>query len=157
MKKTLLAIGLATMVACGGGKTVYVVSEPSEGTVEEAPDTSGPSTSKAPVTTAKAPRPPASTVQPSPSSTYDPEGYDSFLWESVNDFWWLFTTEELLTMGLLVCEEFDRGQTLDQVTELLINAMTSTRRLELMEGFAAVTAASVTFLCPEHSWWLDTI
>lgn len=158
MKKSLIAlvaVGALGLSACGR-ETVYIVTDATTPTAEsdttDAPET----TVKRTTTTQPAvTRPPASV--PSSSGIYDPEGYDTFLWESVNDFWWLFTTEELLTMGLLVCEEFDRGQTLDQVTASLIDVMMNTNTEYLMEGLAAVTAGAVTFLCSEHSWWMDTI
>lgn len=154
MKKSLIAVTLAGVIgltACGK-ETVYIVTEATEAPAEEAPDT----TAKRTTTTKPAEtRPPASV--PDPVSVYDPEGYDTFLWESVNDFWWLFTTEELLTMGLLVCEEFDRGSTLDEVSEQLVNVMANTNTAYLAEGMAAVTAGAVTFLCPEHYWWMNTI
>ena len=155
MKKLLVAASLATLVACGGTETVYIVTEPTDVVSDSTPETTE-AVAKTTSAPSQASRPPASTGQAS-SSIYDPEGYDTFLWESVNDFWWLFTTEELLTMGLLVCEEFDRGQTLDQVTASLIDVMMNTNTEYLMEGLAAVTAGAVTFLCSEHSWWMDTI
>lgn len=155
MKKLLVAASLATLVACGGTETVYIVTDPTDVVSDSTPETTE-AVAKTTSAPSQASRPPASTGQAS-SSIYDPEGYDTFLWESVNDFWWLFTTEELLTMGLLVCEEFDRGQTLDQVTASLIDVMMSTNTEYLMEGLAAVTAGAVTFLCSEHSWWMDTI
>lgn len=154
MKKSLIAVALVGVIgltACGK-ETVYIVTEATEAPAEEAPDT----TVKRTTTTKPAEtRPPASV--PDPVSVYNPEGYDTFLWESVNDFWWLFTTEELLTMGLLVCEEFDRGSTLDEVSEQLVNVMANTNTAYLAEGMAAVTAGAVSFLCPEHYWWMSTI
>lgn len=154
-KRVLIAFALAgaiTLTACGK-ETVYIVTDATEAPAENTPDT----TEKATTTTvAKSNRPPASNYQP-PANDYDPEAYDTFLWENVNEFWWLFTKEELLTMGLLVCEEFDRGQTLDQVTESVLNALSNTNTLYLMDGLAAVTGAAVTFLCPEHAWWMDTL
>jgi hypothetical protein len=154
MKKSIIALtmaGLIGLTACGK-ETVYIVTDATEAPADEAPDT----TVKRTTTTQPAEtRPPASV--PSSSSVYDPEEYDTFIWSSVKDFWWLFTKEDLLTMGLLVCEEFDRGSTLDEVTQQLINAMTNTNTAYLMEGLAAVTAGALTYLCPEHSWWLETI
>lgn len=125
-----------------------------------------PETTDAPTTTVRATtttqpsssRPPASVPQSSSRlGGYNPELYDDFLWDSVNDFWWLFSQEQLLTMGLIVCEEFDRGQTLDEVTMSLLETMSNTNTLDLMEGMAAVVAGAVTFLCDEHAWWLATI
>jgi hypothetical protein len=69
----------------------------------------------------------------------------------------LFTEEQLLQMGLLVCEEFDRGSTLDQVTMALVEVLNDSNTAYLAEGMAAVTAGALTYLCPEHSWWLSTI
>jgi hypothetical protein len=82
--------------------------------------------------------------------------YDDFLWESVTDFWWLFTTDQLLQMGLLVCEEFDRGSSINDVTAALTRVVQDTTPA-FMEGLAAVTAGALVFLCPEHRHWLDTI
>lgn len=143
-----------TVSSCGD--TVYVVND----TVpeEESSDTSKPE--KAETTTTvktKTSRPPASTKAPSPSLSYDPDGYDSFIWEEANEFWWLYTTDDLLTMGLLVCDELDRGSSLDSVTEQIVNAMINTNTSYLMEGMAAMTVAAINFLCPEHSSKLSTL
>lgn len=155
MKKSLIAlvaVGSIGLSACGGTETVYIVTE-----ATEAPAKKETTTTVARTTTTRPPetRPPANV--PSYSGDYDPEMYDDFLWTSVNDFWWLFTQDQLLTMGLLVCEAFDSGATLDDVTNELLSAMANTSTIYLMEGLAAVTAGAVTFLCPEHAWWLDTI
>jgi len=155
MKKSIIigiTAGALLLSSCGGTEVVYV-------TETLAPETSAAKTT----TTVKvlqttpplATRPPSNV--PSYNGGYSPELYDSFLWEAVNDFWWLFTTDQLLQMGLLVCEEFDRGSTLDDVTYSLLDIMSDTDTLFLMEGLAGVVAGAVTFLCPEHGWWLDTI
>jgi len=59
-------------------------------------------------------------------------------------------------MGLLVCEEFDRGATMDEVTWALTQIVQDTTPA-FMDGLAAVTAGALVFLCPEHQHWLDTI
>jgi hypothetical protein len=155
MKKLLFLSGLLIFASCGGTEVIYV-TETSK--VENAVS------SRASTTLATTPplatRPPAYVPEQGYQEVpnyYDPDAYDNFLWENVNSFWWLFSQDELLQMGLLVCEEFDRGSTLDQVTMALIGVMSDTNTIYLMEGLAAVTAASLTFLCPEHGWWLDTI
>lgn len=150
MKKLLLLPALIALVSCGT-EVVYVVT--TEAPSEEVIETDAP---RATTTNPQSFRPPSSNYQEVPND-YDPEAYDTFLWENVNEFWWLFTKEQLLTMGLLVCEEFDRGQTLDQVSESVLNALSNTSTLYLMDGLAAVTGAAVTFLCPEHSWWMSTL
>jgi hypothetical protein len=154
MKKLLLASSLLILASCGGTEIVYVTptTKPEESTT----------TTTTQVATTLATTPPLATRPPSnvpsgSSGSYDPDGYDNFLWSSVNDFWWLFTEEELLQMGLLVCEEFDRGSTLDQVTTALVQVMSDTNTAYLAEGLAGVTAGALTFLCPEHGWWLNTI
>jgi len=149
MKKTLIAttlVGALALTACGK-ETVYVVAEP---TTTTAPKT----------TTTVTSRPPSYVPEPGYQevpNTYDPDAYDTFLWEQVNDFWWLFTRDQLLQMGLIVCEEFDRGQNLDQVSETLVQIMLDTNTPYFMDGLAAVTGAALTFLCPEHSWQLEAI
>jgi hypothetical protein len=150
MRKTAVAvIALVTLAACGGD-TVYVVQEPTTTakktttTIQEAPAET---------------RPPANI--PSGNSGYrggyDPETYDAAIWSEANDFWWLFSTEELLQMGLIVCEEFDRGQSLNQVNESLIEILINTGTVDLMKGTATMVAAALMFLCPEHEWWLNTL
>ena len=151
MKKILFTASIGLLASCGG-ETVYVVTETTKPAQEEVTETTVQRTT---TTKPAETRPPASA--PAPSGSYSPALYDDFLWESVNEFWWLFTEDQLLQMGLLVCQEFDRGQTLDQVTESLIGVMSNTSTLYLSEGMAAVTAGALTFLCPEHGWWLDTI
>jgi len=138
--------GALLLTACGS-KTVYVMTEPTTATTKAPART----TTTAPPET----RPPANA--PAYSGSYNPELYDDFLWQSVNDFWWLFTKDQLLQMGLLVCEAFDSGATLDEVTLELVSAMNNTNTAYLGEGMAGVVAGAVTFLCPEHRWWLETI
>jgi len=154
MRKLLATTALAAIMgisACGG-ETVYVVAETqAPAATQKATTTTKPLQTTPPLAT----RPPSNT--PNYSGGYNPELYDNFLWESVNDFWWLFTKDQLLQMGLLVCEEFDRGSTLDDVTYSLLDIMSDTNTMFLMEGLSAVVAGAVVFLCPEHQWWLDTI
>lgn len=148
MNKKLLtatAIGALLLTACGGD-TVYVTVEPTTTTVARTTTTQPPDT-----------RPSASFDTPSYDNSYDPEAYDTAIWSEANDFWWLFTTEQLLNMGLVICEEFDRGQTLDQVTESLVDVLIDTGTADLMEGTATMVVSALTFLCPEHSWWLGTL
>ena len=151
MKKLLFIASLGLLASCGG-ETVYIVTESTKPAQEKETETTVQRTT---TTKPAETRPPASA--PAPSGSYYPELYDDFLWESVNDFWWLFTEEQLLQMGLLVCEAFDSGATLDQVTLELVGAMNNTNTAYLGEGMAAVVAGAVTFLCSEHRWWLDTI
>ena len=151
MKKALATIGVAsvlTLTACGGDTVYVTVTEPPTTTIKKITTTLA-------TTPPLATRPPSNT--PSGVGTYDPDLYDNFLWSSVNDFWWLFTTDQLLQMGLLVCEEFDRGSTIDEVTYALIEVMSDTNTIYLSEGMAGVVAGALTFLCPEHGWWLETI
>jgi hypothetical protein len=147
-------IGAATigLVACGGD-TVYVIQEPST----TAPKTT--TTASKTTTTVSEARPPANIPSGGGGyrGGYDPDMYDTAIWSEANDFWWLFTTEQLLQMGLIICEEFDRGQTLDQVTMSLVEILIDTGTADLMKGTATMTAAALMFLCPEHEWWLQTI
>lgn len=138
--------GALLLTACGG-ETVYVMVDPTtpETTVKSTTTTVGTS----------APRPSASTI-PS-SSMYDPESYDTAIWRDANEFWWSFTTEELLNMGLTICQEFDRGQSLDQVTQALVQILIVNDLTQYSNDVATMMGASLIYLCPEHSWWLDTI
>jgi len=134
--------------ACGGD-TVYVIQEPTT-TVPKSTTT----VTEAPAET----RPPVSLPSGGGhNSSYDPDAYDDAIWSEANDFWWLFSTEQLLQMGLIICEEFDRGQTLDQVTASMVEILINTGTADLMEGTAVMMASALFHLCPEHSWWVSTI
>ena len=148
MKKVLFASLIMFVVSCGGTEVVYVKETVPADEVES-------TTTASPKTTVPAATRPPSNV-PDYSGGYDPELYDDFLWESVNEFWWLFSEDQLLQMGLLVCEEFDRGSTMDEVTRALTQIVQNTSPA-FMDGLAAVTAGALVFLCPEHQHWLDTI
>lgn len=148
MKKLLFIPAIILVSACGT-KVVYVI--PTDAPQEKTTTTERATTTTQPDET----RPPSQSL--GTSTIYDPDLYDNFLWTSVNEFWWLFSQEQLLQMGLLVCEAFDSGATLDEVTIELTNAMNNTNTIYLAEGLAAVTAGALTFLCPEHNWWLETI
>jgi hypothetical protein len=156
MKKLLIISSLALATACGGTEVIYVTETTEASTTSTKPKTTTTLATTPPLAT----RPPAFVPEDGYQEVpnyYDPDGYDTFIWTSVRDFWWLFTTDELLQMGLLVCEEFDRGSTLDEVSFALAGVMMDTNTAYLAEGLAAVTAGALTFLCPEHGWWLETI
>jgi len=155
--KVAVATIISLSAATGCGDTVYVVSDtadiPEENALLEATDAPRKTTTTKP----SSPRPSAS-VSPAPStSSYDPEGYDSAIWEEANEFWWLFSTEDLLTMGLLVCEELDRGASIESVTQQLVNAMINTNTAYLSTGMATMAASAIVYLCPEHDWVLSTL
>lgn len=145
MKKSLIAVataGIIGLTACGS-KTVYV-------TATEAPET----TAKKTTTTTSAPaetRPPSdvATGAYSPSG-YDPEAYDTAIWSQANEFWWMFSTEELLQMGLIVCETFDTGASAEDVSAMLVDIMIDTGTTSQATGLATMVAAAVLYLCPEH-------
>lgn len=148
IRRTVTAAVVAGGLLLGacGGETVYVTVEPTTTTTARTTTTAPPET-----------RPPASFDSPSYNSGYDPNAYDAAIWSEAHDFWWAFSTEELLSMGLIICEEFDRGQTLNQVTEDLVGILIRTGTADLMEGTAAMVVSALTFLCPEHQWWLNTL
>jgi hypothetical protein len=152
VKKLLLASIFVVLASCGGTEVIYVTATTETETTTTLPGVS----TTVRVTPPLSSRPPSNAPGKQPG-LYDPEQYDTFLWSNVNEFWWLFTREQLLQMGLLVCEEFDRGATLDQVTASLVRIMTNTNTEYLAEGLAGVTAGALMFLCSEHSWWLETI
>lgn len=149
MKKIAICVALVALAGCS--KTVYV----SDTTTKQTTTTTEVEvTTEAPAET----RPDADySSSNNYTPTYDPAGYDTFIYDSAYSFWAAFSTEDLLQMGLVVCDTFDSGATLDDVTSVLIASMTRTGTLYAMEGVAAMTAGALTFLCPEHSWWLETL
>lgn len=152
-KKFLLSASMALAILTACGDTVYVVSDTSntdESIAAEIDETT--TTTKAPT-----PRPSSSTFPDSTSSIYDPASYDSAIWTQARDFWWMFTTEELLNMGLLICEELDAGSSLESVSQQLVDIMINTNTAYLAQGLAAMTAAALMYLCPEHQWQIDAI
>lgn len=149
MKKLLLIVSLGALAACGTD-VVYMTPTTTEATEQE-------TTTKAPTTTKPKETRPTVTFSSGPTGDYDPEGYDTAIWSVAPDFWNAFSTEKLLEMGLVVCQEFDSGKTLDDVTDIIMSALIESNALNTMEGFAAMTTAALMFLCPEHEWWLDTI
>jgi hypothetical protein len=152
-KKFLVPTSMALAILAGCGDTVYVVDDTSntdESIVAEVEETT--TTTKAPT-----PRPPSSTFPESTSSVYDPDSYDTAIWSQARDFWWMFTTEELLNMGLLICEELDAGSSLESVSQQLVDIMINTNTAYLAQGLAAMTAAALMYLCPEHQWQIDAI
>lgn len=155
--KMVVATIVALSIAAGCGDTVYVVSDTTDIPEENASSAATEAPKKTTTTKPSSPRPSAS-VSPAPStSSYDPEGYDSAIWAEANDFWWLFSTEDLLTMGLLVCEELDRGTSIESITQQIVNAMVNTNTAYLSTGMATMAAAAIMYLCPEHNWVLSTL
>ena len=148
IRRTLTAVAVAggLLVGACGGETVYITVDPTTATTD-AP------VRKTTTTTAK-PRPPASVDVP---AVYDPQGYDTAIWADANEFWWEFTTEQLLNMGLVICQEFDSGNTLDGVTAELIDILMRNNLLGYSASVGVMVGAALVYLCPEHSWWLDTI
>lgn len=135
--------GALLLTACGS-KTVYVTVEPSTTTTPKTTTT----------TEARVSRPPVSVLS---RPSYDPDGYDEMLWSEANEFWWQFTQEELLNMGLVICQQFDMGRTLDQVTSQLIDILIANGIPEYSLAIGTMMGSALIYLCPEHEWWLDTI
>ena len=139
--------GALFLTACGS-ETVYVTVEPSTTTTPK-------------TTTTVSTRPPASFNPPAGyqevPNDYDPEAYDTAIWADANEFWWEFTKEQLLNMGLVICQEFDAGSTLDQVTAELVDILTRNNLLAYSGAVGTMVGAALVYLCPEHSWWLETI
>lgn len=148
MKKLLFIVSFGLLAACGT-EVVYVTPTTVE-QAEEETSTQAPTTTKPKVTR------PTVTFSSGSTGSYDPEGYDTAIWSVAPDFWNAFSTEKLLEMGLVVCQEFDNGKTLDEVNDTILSALIETNTLSAMDGFAAMTTAALMFLCPEHEWWLDT-
>lgn len=149
MKKLLFIVSLGALAACGS-EVIYMTPTTTEVSEQE-------TTTEAPTTTKPKQTRPTVTYSPGPTGGYDPEGYDTALFTQARDFWTVFSTEELLEAGLMVCQELDNGATIDEVTETIVSALIQSNALDAMEGFAAMTAAALMFLCPEHEWWLDTL
>lgn len=148
IRRTLTAVAVAggLLVGACGGETVYVTVEPTTTTTDAPVRT----TTTQPAST----RPPAIVDVP---AVYDPSGYDTSIWAGARDFWWQFSTEELLNMGLIICQQFDQGRTIEQVAMDLVEILISNGLENMSDGVAAMTASALMYLCPEHEWWLDTI
>lgn len=157
MKKSLIAlttIGIIGLTACGG-KTVYVVdSLPEVPGVEE---TDAPATTKAPKSTPAPTRPPASYDTNSSSGAYDEDAFFFEVRMNAPVMWSLLPRSEILNMGLVICETFDSGATITEVSEMLVSSMITTGTASYAEDVAVVTGASLLYLCSEHSWWLSTL
>lgn len=89
-----------------------------------------------------------------PSTAYDLRAYDAAIQSLATSFWWLFSTEELLNMGSLVCEELDSGESLESARNKLIDAKINSSVTYVAEGVAVMAVSAIIFLCPEHQWRL---
>lgn len=153
MKKSILAtavVGTLALTACGK-ETVYVTQ--TEAPTTEAPVTLPPVTSTAPAPT----RPPASYDNTQTNGQYDQAGFMSAVQVGAPTVYILMPDADILNMGLLICETFDSGATLDEVTQMMVSAMMDSGSMGFMEELAAVQASAMLYLCPEHAWWLDTL
>lgn len=147
MNKKLATITGAVLLTACGGKTVYV-------TQTEAPTTVAPTTTSAPAPT----RPPSSYDNTqTQTGQYDQAGFMSAVQAGAPTVYILMPDADILNMGLLICETFDSGATLDEVTQMMVSAMMDSGSMGFMEEIAAVQASAMLYLCPEHAWWLDTI
>ena len=149
MKKLLIIAGFAVLASCGG-KTVYVVDSLPEVPAESVPETKAPKTTPAPT------RPPAS-YSSDTSGGYDEDAFFFEVRMEAPVMWSLLPRTEILNMGLVICETFDSGATITEVSEMLVASMMSTGTASFASDVATVTGASLLYLCPEHSWWLNTL
>lgn len=146
-KATLVAgLAVASLVAVScGGDTVYITAEPTTTAVAKTTTTVGA------LATGTRPQPSYQT------GTYDPAAYDAAIWSDANDFWWLYTTDELLNFGLIICSSLDSGMSIQDVGNMILDSLAQTGTLGYAEAMAVVTAAALAFLCPEHYDVLATL
>lgn len=149
MKKMLIIAGLAVLASCGG-RTVYVVDSLPEVPEESVPETKAPKTTPAPT------RPPAS-YSSDTSGGYDEDAFFDEVRREAPVMYSLLPDSDILNMGLVICETFDSGATITEVSEMLVSSMMSTGTASYASDVATVTGASLLYLCPEHSWWLNTL
>lgn len=156
MKTSIISATLALTIglsACGE-RIVYVESTvpPTEPPVET---TIAPTTTVAPTTTTE-PETRPTIVEPAanPQQFYDPEGYLDWLYVEAPDLYWGLNDEDLINIGLIVCQMWDEGYTLMESSETLIDAMINTGTTQYAGESGVAMAAAAYFLCPEYTDWL---
>lgn len=152
MKRSLLTLGLVSIIgvtACGGD-TVYVTAT--------SPDTEAPAVeTTVKVVTAPSPTRPPSSYTGAPTSGYDESAFFAGVIANAPTIYAVMPNADILDMGLLICEQFDLGLTLDEVTEMVVTSMANSGTMSFASEIAAVQASAMLFLCPEYAFWLDTI
>lgn len=149
MKRLFALVGLVVLTACGS-KTVYIT--------DTTPATEAPVETTTTVAPAPAPTRPQASYNPEPSSGgYDEAGFFGAVIVNAPTVYSILPDSDILNIGLIICEQFDAGMTLTQVTDLVLNAMAGSGTLGYMDEIAAIEGAAIVFLCPEYAFWLDTI
>ena len=152
MKKIILAAAIALpLVSCGGKEIVYVDSadtvpaeEPAEEPVET---TAAPTTTQAP-TPATRPTLPPPEEEP-PMNGYQRNVYLDMVKKDTPYWYYSYTDENLVGLGIALCDELDAGQTVDR---LLVETMIMAEDIDpdLNDDIGLFMRYVVRYICPEH-------
>lgn len=142
--KKLIFLSTLFLAACGGEKVVYVESITTEPPVVET--TSAPTTTQAPPATR--PTLPPDEGEP-PMNGYQEDVYLDYI-KDVAPFWYYnYTDQNLINLGVAICEELDAGA---QIDRLLIEVMIMAADVDeqLNDTVGLWMRGVVRYVCPEH-------
>lgn len=153
--KTIIATTLAalTLTACGK-EIVYVEAEPT-------PTTQTPTTTATPTTTTQ-PAPPETrpTLPPEPQEPamngYQPDTFLDYTKNNTPYWYYSYTDENLLNLGLSLCEWLDAGTSIDRV---LIETMYMAEDIDpaLNNDVGIFIRGIVRYICPEHYGQIEAL
>lgn len=157
MKKTAISITAAiALSACGGSDSPSLLESTPATTA--APETT---TTVEVTTTTAAPAPPETrptvpVVTEPPLRGYQPDVFLDMLRSDVSYFYYSYADDNLVDMGLLLCQELDNGASIDR---LLIDftIMASDQDYELGNHTGLYMRYVVRYLCPEHYGQIEAL
>lgn len=151
-----VALAAIVLASCGSSGSADVVSADSAETTEVVQETEQPveTTTTSTTTTTEAPTPSTRpTLPPEPEEPamngYQPDVYIDILRDNVPYWYYNYSDENLINIGIAVCEELDAGVPVDrQLMDLYVTAIDVDYDLGDDVGF--VMRYIVRYICPEH-------
>ena len=156
MKKLIIVATALLASACGGGMVSNHVSDADEVVEFSTTTTEATTTTTEATTTTVAVRPTVPSYQEPPMNGYQPDVFIEFMVDWAIDWYFSYADDDLIEIGLLVCQSLDAGERIEAVLWNILEVAT-----ELNEGMADTTGyfmrGTVRYLCPEHYRLIEQI
>ena len=153
MKKIILATAISlSFISCGGKEIVYVDSADTVPVEESAQTTAAPTTTQPPATRPTLPPPDEEPAM----NGYQPDVYLDIVRKHIPYWYYNYSDENLLNLGIVICDEIDAGTPIDR---LLIEVMTMALDIdpELNENVGLFMRYVVRYICPENFWQIEAL
>lgn len=152
-----VALAAIILASCGSSESADAVSADSAETTEVVQETTTTSTT----TTTEAPTPSTRpTLPPEPEEPamngYQPDVYIDILRDNVPYWYYNYSDENLVNIGIAVCEELDAGVSVDRQLITLYNTAVDVD-YGLGDDVGFVMRYIVRYICPEHYGQIEAL